>query len=397
MLVAAQLVEGQVRQGHRYPAPPARIAARTDRSMSAAPGVSASSRTGLCGTGSEAGADPQDGRRQLAEQALGHRRGYLTAHPAVPVRLGGDHQAAGAPGRLLHRVEVQGHEGAHVDDLDVDAVGREALGRAQGLAGHDPVGGHGDVGAGPPDRGLAEGHQVVRSARLAAQPGQHLVHEEDDRVGPAQRRLDQALGVRRGARHGDQQAGDMAEPGLQAVVVLRPAAGEAGRAPDDQRNRAVPPVAHLRRLVHDLVHGAEREVSEVEVHHRAQAVEGRTHPGRHHRRLGDGGVAHPVPPELRPEPGHLGPVTTALVQVGAHDQDARVPGHLLGQAIAVGPGQGGPAAGGLAADGGHDPLLMFSSVAVTPSVTVAGSGSGAASAAATASATRARARPAACS
>ena len=56
---------------HRWWPPEAVFtASRASRSTSSAPGVSASSSTGLCGTGANGGADPQHRRVQLAEQAL---------------------------------------------------------------------------------------------------------------------------------------------------------------------------------------------------------------------------------------------------------------------------------------------------------------------------------------
>ena len=67
-------------------------------------------------------------------------------------------------------------------------------------------------------------------------------------------------------------------------------------------------VAHLGGLVDDLVHRAEGEVDEVEVHHRPHPVERGTDPGGDHRRLRDGHVPDPRPAELLAQPQDLGEV-----------------------------------------------------------------------------------------
>ena len=53
--------------------------------------------------------------------------------------------------------------------------------------------------------------------------------QEDHRVRVADRRAQQALGVRRGGGHDHLQAGDVGEPGLEALRVL---GGRAGPGPD---------------------------------------------------------------------------------------------------------------------------------------------------------------------
>ena len=133
--------------------------------------------------------------------------------------------------------------------------------------------------------------------------------EDDHRVGVLERRQQQPLGVggRRGLHH--LEAGDVAEPGLEALAVLGGGAGAgARRHPHHQRHRglAAEHVAQLRRLVDDLLHRERGEVGELELEDRAQAGQRRADRDAGAAELGDRRVHHPVRAEAVDEiAGHL--------------------------------------------------------------------------------------------
>ena len=95
----------------------------------------------------------------------------------------------------------------------------------------------------------------------------------------------------------DLQAGDVAEPGLEALAVLGGGAGAgAGGHPHDQRHRglAAEHVAQLGRLVDDLLHRERGEVGELELEDRPQAGQRRADGDAGAAELGDRRVHHPV-------------------------------------------------------------------------------------------------------
>ena len=102
----------------------------------------------------------------------------------------------------------------------------------------------------------------------------HLVFEEDHRVVVADGALHQPFGVVGRGRHDDFQAGDVAQPGVQALGMLRRrAAPRAHRRAQDHRHfeLAAGHVVNLGRLIDHLVHGQRDEIAEHDVHHRAHA------------------------------------------------------------------------------------------------------------------------------
>ena len=87
-------------------------------------------------------------------------------------------------------------------------------------------------------------------------------------------RLEQALGVVRRGGHDNFQAGNMAEPGVQALAMLRGrAARRAQRRAQDHRHfkLAAGHVVNLRRLVDHLIHRQRDEIAEHDVDDRPHA------------------------------------------------------------------------------------------------------------------------------
>ncbi len=92
--------------------------------------------------------------------------------------------------------------------------------------------------------------------------------EEDHRVVVPDGRGEQALGVVGGRRGDHDQAGDVREPRLEALRMLRGEAHARARHRqhrDRQLRRAAEHEAHLRHLVGDLVHALADEVHEHQV------------------------------------------------------------------------------------------------------------------------------------
>ena len=352
-----------------------RAAARTLDSS----GMSASTSGGLCGIGAWPAPTRRTGRVQPLEAGLPDAGRDLGRDRTEDRGVGDDHRTTGLANRSLDRLEVQRHQRAKVDHLGFDPFLRQRLRDPQGDVDHVRVGHDGDRRAGPAHDRPPERDQVVVAPDLAAETGQLLVHQEYDGVVATQRGLDQALGVRREGRRGDQESGRPGEPHVQAVVVLRGAAGDARRRPDDERDLGADHVAQLGCLVDGLVHPAEHEIDEVQVHDRPEPRDGRTDAGGEHRGLRDRRIEHPRWTELLAHALELRPVTAADQQVGAEDDDRGVTTHLLGDAqrerLRVGRRDA------------HGSLRTVSPRAVTLCMAAAGSGQGAASANATASST----------
>ena len=95
--------------------------------------------------------------------------------------------------------DVHRAQRAQVDDLGLDAVLRELVGGAQRIGHADAEGDDGHVAAGAGNAGLADRHQPIVDLRhIEGAAVKDLVLEEDHRVGIADRRFEQALGVGRG-------------------------------------------------------------------------------------------------------------------------------------------------------------------------------------------------------
>ena len=158
------------------------------------------------------------------------------------------------------------------------------------------------VGALAAHGGLAEAGDVVAVlGHLAPLAVEVLVLDEDDGVVVADRRLEQALGVGGGARHGDEQARHLEVHGLEAVRVRRAElmARSLGHAHHERHpDLAAEHVVDVGGVVDDLVHRQQREVDRHELDDRAQAAHRRADAHPDDRVLGDRRVAHPLLAEL---------------------------------------------------------------------------------------------------
>jgi len=134
--------------------------------------------------------------------------------------------------RFLDELEVERGNGAQVDHFGLNRLRCELPGRSDGAGNGDAVGRDGNVTAGPTHSAATERHEILGAADLAAQAGEELVHQEDHRILPAQRRLDEPLRIGGRRRHRYEQPGRVREPRLETVVVLRAATRDPVRPPD---------------------------------------------------------------------------------------------------------------------------------------------------------------------
>src|ERR671915_403997 len=271
------------------------------------------------------------------ERLLLDQRGEVGAHAAVRPTLLDDHGAVGLLDGLEDGVEVERAQGAGIDPLRLDLVLLgELLGRLCGgdRPARDADDGH--VVALAADGGLAEAHRAAVLGHLAALAVERLVLDEDDRVVVADGGLQQALGVRRRARHRYQETRHVQVERLEAVrmggaeLVAR-----ALRHADHDRHLdlAAEHVADRRRVVDDLVHREQREVDGHDLDHRPQADHGRADAHADDGVLGDRRVAHALLAEVLEEA--LRDLEGALEDpdVFAHDEDVLVGLHLLAKRL----------------------------------------------------------------
>ena len=123
----------------------------------------------------------------------------------------------------------------------------------------------------------------------------------------------------------------MAEPGLEALAVLRrrTGAGAGGKAHHHgNRNLAAQHEAHLRRLVDDLLHGERGEVGKLELEDRPHAGEGGTDSDARAAQFRYRRVDHPIGAETLDQ--IAGDLEGAAIDADilAHQEDAFV--HLHG-------------------------------------------------------------------
>ncbi len=176
------------------------------------------------------------GASQAVERFGLQLRGELGAEPADADRLVRDDRAARAPDRLGERLEVERQQRARVDHLGLDPLGGQPLGRGQRLADHPRE--RDDRQSRPPRSG---GRDRVATGCGSTSSGfapevQRLVLDEHDRVRIGDRARQQARRVGRAGRHHDLQPGDVREPRLEALRVLR-ARRAAGAALGAQHDR----------------------------------------------------------------------------------------------------------------------------------------------------------------
>jgi hypothetical protein len=104
-------------------------------------------------------------------------------------------------------------------------------GRLECLLDHGADGDDGHVPVGTPDLGLAERDREFRLGHRALEGIDHLGLDEDDGVLVADGAFEQAACISWGGGHDHHQAGDVGEPGFEALSILcrrRPAAAALG-------------------------------------------------------------------------------------------------------------------------------------------------------------------------
>lgn len=177
--------------------------------------------------------DTLGGRVKVVEGVLHGECEDLGADAESRVSRLDDHQTVGLLDGLDNGLEVEGLDGAQVEDLGLDAVVLlEVLGGDEGLAHAARHGDDGQVLAGALDLGLAEGDdEVALLGGLAHGEGlavHELVLEDDGGVGVADGGLEQALCVLGAPGAHDLEARDAAVPRAIVLRVLgRHAGGEA--------------------------------------------------------------------------------------------------------------------------------------------------------------------------
>ena len=127
--------------------------------------------------------------------------------------------------------------------------------------------------------------------------------EVEHRVGIADRRLEQPVGVRHRARRHDLQARRVLEVRLRVLAVVGRAVDVAARGAADHERHLLPPAVVVGRgEVDDLVEGAGDEVDELHLDDRQHAHHGRADGRAHHGRLADRRVDDPLRPERSRNP-----------------------------------------------------------------------------------------------
>ena len=139
---------------------------------------------------------------------------------------------------------------------------------------------------------IAQRH-AFRGQHLALEGPEFLVLEIGDRIAAIDRRTQQRVIVLRRRRCDDDQSGDVHEPALERLRVLRGRrAPDADRQPRHQRHPALAAehVAVLRRLVDDFVDRAQREVGDEHPDHRPKPGQRPAPRGAQDGRLGARGA-----------------------------------------------------------------------------------------------------------
>src|ERR1700737_3533790 len=129
----------------------------------------------------------------------------------------------------------------------------------------------------------------------------------------------------------------MCKPGLNQIVVRGTVLARADRRSNHQRQRGSQHEANLRRLIDDLVHGAKREIYEVNVRNRAHSAECSAHTSRDDRALRYWSIPDAFGAELCAKPGYLSKMTAEREHVGADIKDRGIPDHFVAQRIPIGP------------------------------------------------------------
>ncbi len=182
---------------------------------------------------------PPDRRVEPREGVLGDAGRDLAAEAAGALGLVHNQGAVGLAHRGDHGLLVERHQGAEIDYLGFDALDRQLLGHLERRPDSRSVGHKSEVRAFAPDGRASQLRHLSgpRQHRLDAAV-EKLVLAVDHRIGVADRRLQQALGVLGGGRAYHLEPGHMGEPGLRVLGVER-AGPQERRAGGDTQGAAL--------------------------------------------------------------------------------------------------------------------------------------------------------------
>src|SRR5690606_28360334 len=210
---------------------------------------------------------------------------------AIRPTLADDDRAMGLRDRAQDRLFIEGAKGPQVDDLDVDALLRELLGRLERDVDHARPGNDGAVLAGTDDVRDTERDEVLAVRNLALEAVERLAFEKEHRIVVTNARLQKT------ERIGRRGGGDAFEAGNVHVEVLHrvrmlgadlPRRGVGGAEDDGHRELPARHLSNLRRAVENLVEGNGGEVPGHKLDDRPQPDHRGTDAGARESRFGDG-------------------------------------------------------------------------------------------------------------
>ncbi len=208
----------------------------------------------------------------MQEAALHDAGRDLGAKPAGQRRLVHDHAPSGLPDARLDRIDVEGVDGAQVDELDAAAA---LLDRLHALHDAGAPAHHRELRAFAHHTRLADRDRVLVLGHLLAEgPVDALGLEEDHRIGIADRADQQSLRVVGGAWHHHLDAGLVRVDRLRRVAVqLRRVDSAADGHADRHRHGELTARAgaHACGVRADLVVRGTEEAVELDLGHRAQS------------------------------------------------------------------------------------------------------------------------------
>ncbi len=182
-------------------------------------------------------------------------------------------------------------------------------------------------------------HVVVKLRHFAGVTVEDFIFEEDHRVGIADRRLQQPLGIRRRIRRDHLQARNMGEPRRIVLAVLsRDTRRCAVGATEHDRgfHLSAGHVEGLRRGVDDLVHRLHGEIEGHELDDRLEAGKRRADTNAGKPMLGDRSVDHAPVAELLQQALSNLVGTLIFGNLFTHHEHIAVATHFLGHRVAQG-------------------------------------------------------------
>src|SRR3984957_8160130 len=179
---------------------------------------------------------------------------------------------------------------------------------------------------------------MIARGPLLFQPAiQKLVFEEQHRVIVPDRRLQQALGVRRSGRINHFQSRRMHEIhfGVRRMkrTAMHPA---AGRSTNHDGYRRIPKIMRFGDEVGDLIETARDEIDKLHLAHRAQTQKAHTAGRADDRRLGDGRFNHPFAAKFGQQAVRNFKSPSVDADVFADRYDRGVALHFFGHGLANG-------------------------------------------------------------